>query len=316
VNKTKEHRVIDIKGIGPALAEKLREAGFTSVESIAVTPARVLAEILGVSEARAIKISQNARELLGIKFMSAEEYYEYRKNISYISTGCRSLDDMLGGGVETGAVTEFVGEFGTGKTQICHQLSVTVQLPADMGGLEAGAIYIDTEGTFRPERIIQIASYRGIEPKKALKNIIYARAYNSDHQILLIDEVRKIIPEKNIRLLILDSLVGHFRSEYPGREFLAVRQQKLNKHVHQLLEIADIFNIAVVVTNQVLSVPDTFFGNPLRPAGGNIVAHGCTYRVWLRKGKDNRRLARIFDSPSHPEVEVVFQITENGVEDV
>ena len=233
-----------------------------------------------------------------------------------ISTGCRSLDDMLGGGVETGAVTEFVGEFGTGKTQICHQLSVTVQLPADMGGLEAGAIYIDTEGTFRPERIIQIASYRGIEPKKALKNIIYARAYNSDHQILLIDEVRKIIPEKNIRLLILDSLVGHFRSEYPGREFLAVRQQKLNKHVHQLLEIADIFNIAVVVTNQVLSVPDTFFGNPLRPAGGNIVAHGCTYRVWLRKGKDNRRLARIFDSPSHPEVEVVFQITENGVEDV
>jgi len=237
-------------------------------------------------------------------------------NSLIISTGCRSLDDMLGGGVETGAVTEFVGEFGTGKTQICHQLSVTVQLPADMGGLEAGAIYIDTEGTFRPERIIQIASYRGIEPKKALKNIIYARAYNSDHQILLIDEVRKIIPEKNIRLLILDSLVGHFRSEYPGREFLAVRQQKLNKHVHQLLEIADIFNIAVVVTNQVLSVPDTFFGNPLRPAGGNIVAHGCTYRVWLRKGKDNRRLARIFVSPSHPEVEVVFQITENGVEDV
>jgi len=316
VSLTKEYRVIDIKGVGPALAEKLREAGFSTVESIAVTPARILAELLGISETRAIKITQNARELLGIKFMRLRLDHIKCIESSHISTGCVSLDDMLGGGVETGAVTEFVGEFGTGKTQLCHQLSVMVQLPVDRGGLEAGAVYIDTEGTFRPERIVQIASYRGIDPRKALKNIIYARAYNSDHQMLLIDEVRKFISEKNVKLLIVDSLVGHFRSEYPGREFLAVRQQKLNKHVHQLLEIADIFNIAVVVTNQVLAVPDTFFGNPLRPAGGNIVAHGCTYRIWLRKGKENTRLARIFDSPNHPEIEVVFKITENGIEDV
>jgi len=248
VNKTKEHRVIDIKGIGPALAEKLREAGFTSVESIAVTPARVLAEILGVSEARAIKISQNARELLGIKFMSAEEYYEYRKNISYISTGCRSLDDMLGGGVETGAVTEFVGEFGTGKTQICHQLSVMVQLSADMGGLEASAIYIDTEGTFRPERIIQIASYRGIEPKKALKNIIYVRI-KPQRSIRNIAKLIDAITSKiNVKIVLIDSLPLLISVKN-----IALRPYKLASLIHLLKNIAIKNNLACVYTNRVTS---------------------------------------------------------------
>ncbi len=311
-----EYKLTNIRGVGPIIAEKLKEAGFTTVESVAVAPARLIAELLGISEERAVKITQAARELIGIRFMSAEEYYEKRRKVEYISTGCRALDDMLGGGVETSAITEFVGEFGTGKTQICHQLSVMVQLPREQGGLEARAVYIDTEGTFRPERIIQIANYRGIEPRKALKNIIYAKAYNSDHQMLLVDELRDLIPRENIRLVIIDSLVSHFRSEYPGRELLAARQQKLNKHVHQLLRIADVYNVAVVVTNQVLAMPDTFFGNPLRPAGGNIIAHGCTYRIWLRKGRGNQRLARIFDSPNHPEVEVAFVITSNGVEDV
>jgi len=308
--------LIQIKGIGPVLAEKLREAGFTTVESVAVAPARLLADVLGISEEKAAKIAQAARELLGIKFVTAEEYYKERCKISYISTGCKALDEMLGGGIETGAITEFVGEFGTGKTQICHQLCVMVQLPPEKGGLSAGAVYIDTEGTFRPERIIQIARYRGLDTKQALQNIIYARAYNSDHQMLLVDELRKIIPEKNIKLVVIDNLVSHFRAEYPGREYLALRQQKLNKHVHQLLRLADIYDVAVVVTNQVVANPDVIFGNPLRPAGGNIVAHGCTYRIWLRRGQNNRRIARIFDSPKHPEVEVVFAITENGIEDV
>jgi len=311
-----ELNLTDIKGIGPASAEKLKEAGFATVEAIAVAPARTLSEVLGVSEERAARIAEYARKLLGIKFTTAEEVYEKRMKINFISTGSRALDDMFGGGIETQAVTEFVGEFGVGKTQLCHQLCVMVQLPPEEGGLSGKAIYIDTEGTFRPERIIQIAEYRGLDPREALRNIVYARAYNSDHQMLLVKEAEPIIQSENVKLLVVDSLVSYFRSEYPGRENLAVRQQKLNRHVHQLLRVADIYNLAVVVTNQVIADPSAFIGNPLRPAGGNIVAHGCTYRVWIRKGKDNRRIARIFDSPKHPEVEAVFQITEHGIVDL
>jgi len=307
----------DIEGVGRITAEKLRKSGYVTLKDVAFASVRELAEVIG-SEERAKNIILSAQKLLGggRHFITAKEYYEQRRGISYISTGCRALDELLEGGVETKAVTEFIGEFGAGKTQLCHQLCVMVQLPPEKGGLSAGAIYIDTEGTFRPERVIQMARHRGLDPEEALQNVIYARAYNSDHQMLLVDEAKKIIEERPIRLVVVDSLVSHFRAEYPGRELLAARQQKLNRHVHQLLSLADIYDVAVVVTNQVVASPDVFWGNPLRPAGGNIVAHGCTYRVWLRRGQGNRRIARIFDSPKHPEVEVVFAITENGIEDV
>ena len=237
-------------------------------------------------------------------------------SVTRFSTGVRSLDDLLEGGVEVGSITELIGEFGAGKTQICHQLAVMVQLPKEKGGLNARALYIDTEGTFRPERIIQIARAKQLDPEKTLENIIYARAYNSDHQMLLVDEAKKYIESQNIRLIIVDSLINHFRAEYPGRENLASRQQKLNRHISQLHRLASLYNLAVVVTNQVMSSPDIFFGNPMKPAGGNIMAHGCTYRIWLRKAKEGKRIARIIDSPKHAEKEVAFAITEDGVTDI
>ncbi|MEM4892295.1 MAG: DNA repair and recombination protein RadA, partial [Pyrobaculum sp.] len=221
----------------------------------------------------------------------------------------------LGGGVETRAVTEVVGEFGSGKTQLCHQLAVMVQLPEERGGLNAKAIYIDTENTFRPERIMQIAKARGVDPDQVLHNIFYARAYSSDHQIILVEQAKSIIKQHGVALVVIDSVIAHFRSEFPGRENLAERQQKLNKHVADLLRLADAYDVAVVITNQVMAQPDVFFGNPLRPAGGNILAHGATYRLWLRKSKENIRIAKIFDSPYHPEGEVSFRITEEGLLD-
>jgi DNA repair protein RadA len=227
----------------------------------------------------------------------------------------KALDSLLLGGVETGAVTEFVGEFGSGKTQLCHQLAVMVQLPEDRGGLGAKAVYIDTENTFRPERIAQIAKARGLDPGQALQNIFYARAYSSDHQMILVDHVRSIVRQHNVGLVIVDSLLAHFRAEFPGRENLAERQQKLGRHIADLLRLADAYGVAVVVTNQVMASPDAFVGNPLRPAGGNIVAHGSTYRVWLRKSKENVRIAKIFDSPYHPEGEASFRITAEGLVD-
>jgi len=307
--------VEEIDGVGKITAQKLREAGYLTVRDVAYASVAELAEIVG-SEERAEQIIKSAQKLLGIKpFITALEFFESRRGIQKISTGCKSLDDLLGGGIETKAITEFVGEYGSGKTQICHQLAVMVQLPEEKGGLNAKALYIDTEGTFRPERIMQIAKYRGLDPKEALKNILYARAYNSDHQMMLVEEAKKYIEKENIRLLVIDSVTAHFRAEYPGRENLAERQQKLSRHLHQLLKIADIYNVAVVVTNQVMAQPDTYFGNPLRPVGGNVLAHAATYRIWLRKSKENMRIAKIFDSPYHPEKETTFKITENGIVD-
>ncbi|MCG2892591.1 MAG: DNA repair and recombination protein RadA, partial [Vulcanisaeta sp.] len=276
--------VEEIEGVGRVTAQKLREAGYLTARDVAFASVKELAEILG-SEDRAKQIIMAAQKLIGLQpFITAYELYEKRRGIRRISTGVKALDELLDGGIETRAITEFVGEFGVGKTQLCHQLSVMVQLPEDKGGLRAKALYIDTENTFRPERIMQIAKYRGLDPQEALRNILYARAYNSDHQMMIVEESRKIIEKENIGIILIDSLVTHFRSEYPGRENLAERQQKLNHHIAQLLRIADIYNVAVVVTNQVVAQPDVFFGNPLKPAGGNVVAHGATYRIWLRKG--------------------------------
>ena len=312
-----EIRLEDLDGVGRITAQKLRAAGFYSVRDLAFASAHELAVVLG-SEERAIAIIRAAQKLVnrGEEFITARALFEKRKNLEYISTGVRSLDDLLEGGVEVGSITELIGEFGAGKTQLCHQLAVMVQLPKEKGGLNARALYIDTEGTFRPERIIQIARAKQLDPEKTLENIIYARAYNSDHQMLLVDEAKKYIESQNIRLIIVDSLINHFRAEYPGRENLASRQQKLNRHISQLHRLASLYNLAVVVTNQVMSSPDIFFGNPMKPAGGNIMAHGCTYRIWLRKAKEGKRIARIIDSPKHAEKEVAFAITEDGVTDI
>ena len=312
-----EYQLEDLEGIGRITAEKLRNKGIYSLKDLAFVSVHELAEIIG-SEERAKTLILRAQKALGRGkyFITAKEYYEQRRSIKYISTGCNALDELLEGGVETRAITELIGEFGAGKTQICHQLAVMVQLPVDKGGLSGKAVYIDTEGTFRPERVVQIAQYRGLDPDKALENIIYARAYNSDHQMLLVNEVKKMVEAEGIRLIVVDSLVSHFRAEYPGRENLAARQQKLNSHISQLLRLASIYDVAIVVTNQVIASPDVFFGNPLKPAGGNIVAHGCTYRVWIKKAKEGKRIARIIDSPKHAEKEVAFRISEEGISDI
>ena len=306
----------DLPGVGPAIAKKLVENGFSNIEAIAVASPRELAAVLSIGEGVASKIVEEARKAVGMGFVSAEEVWAERMEIHRITTGSKSLDNLLGGGVETRGITEFFGAYRTGKTQIAHQLCVTVQLPEDQGGLERGVIYIDTEGTFRPERIVQMAPRFNLDPKEVLKRVLAARAYNSDHQMLLVEKSKELIPEMKIGLLIVDSVMGHFRAEYGGRGMLAERQQKLNKHLHSLLRIAEVFNVAVVVTNQVMAKPAVFFGDPTEATGGHILAHSCTTRVYLRKSKQERRIARLVDSPYLPEGEAVFRITEQGIEDV
>ncbi|WP_457548452.1 DNA repair and recombination protein RadA [Archaeoglobus sp.] len=312
----------DLPGVGPAIAEKLREAGYDSIELIAVSSPAELSAVADIGEATALKIITAARKLANLGgFESGEIIFQRRREIGKITTGSNALDTLLGGGIETQSITEFFGEFGSGKTQICHQLAVNVQLPRDKGGLEGSVIVIDTEKTFRPERIIQMAEAKGLDGKEVLKNIYVAHAYNSNHQMLLVDNAKELAQKlakegkPPVRLLIVDSLTSHFRAEYVGRGALADRQQKLNRHLHDLMRFGEIFNAAIVVTNQVMAKPDTFYGDPTRPIGGHIVAHTATYRVYLRKGKGELRVARLIDSPHLPEGEVVFKITERGIED-
>ena len=286
------------------------------MESVAVATSRELAEITGLSADRATEISIAAREMLHIRFLTADELLMHRKEVSRLTTGSKALDTLLGGGVESQAILELIGEYGSGKTQICHMLCMTVQLNQHGGGLNGGALYVDTEGTFRPERLSQMAEAAGLKANEILKNVTVARAFNSDHQILITEKLDDLIPNRNIKLVVVDSVISHFRAEYIGRESLPERQQRLNNHLHRLLRTAEIYNIQVVVTNQVVASPDVFFGPTTKPAGGHILAHMSTNRVILRKSKKEIRIARIIDSPYLAEAECIFAITGRGIEDV
>ncbi|BDC36261.1 DNA repair and recombination protein RadA [Candidatus Methanoliparum sp. LAM-1] len=311
----------DLPGVGPATAEKLREAGFDSIEEIAIASPAELAAATEMGENTASKIINAARKAADIgNFERGETLLERRKSIEKITTGSKALDELIGGGIETQSITEVYGEFGCGKTQLVHQLCVNTQLLKEEGGLNGSVIMIDTENTFRPERISQMATSLKLDANDVLKNIYVARAYNSNHQILLMDKAIDLAKEikdtdKPARLLIVDSLTAHFRSEYVGRGTLADRQQKLNKYMHNLLQFGNLYNAAILVTNQVMSKPDTFFGDPTRPIGGHIVGHTATFRIYIRKSKGDKRIARLVDSPSLPEGEVVFRITPEGITD-
>ena len=317
----------ELPGVGPATAEKLKEAGFNTIEAVAVASPSELATTVEIGESTAAKIINAARQAADIGgFETGDLVLERRKMVGMLTTGCMEFDEMMGGGIETQAITELYGEFGSGKTQLAHQLAVNVQMDREHGGLSGSVIMIDTENTFRPERITQmvkgISEKYGIEldPEEFLQNIHVARAYNSNHQILLVDSATDLAKElkeigKPTRLLIVDSLMAHFRAEYLGRGTLADRQQKLNKHMHGLLRFGDLFNACVVVTNQVMSKPDTFFGDPTRPIGGHIVGHTATFRLYLRKSKGEKRIVRLVDSPNLPEGEAVIAVTTAGLTD-
>ncbi len=304
-----------LNGVGSTTASKLRAAGYTTIEAVAVTPPREIMERTNIGFNTILKIQEAARQMVSTDFKTAQEYYEKRKAMKRCTTGSKKLNEALGGGIETQALTEFIGEYGSGKTQICLMLSVTAQLPYDQGGLEGNVAFIDTEGTFMAERVYQIVSARGLDPQAVAKNILVARAYNSSHQCLLIDRLFTLCPENNIKLVVIDSMISHFRGEYVGRENLPERQQKLNQYLHKLVRLSEAYNVAIVVTNQVQANPTAFFGDPNRPAGGNIMAHACTHRVFLRKGGKGTRIARVIDSPCLPEVPARFLISDKGVED-
>ncbi len=314
-------RLDSLEGVGPVTTRKLSDAGIHNVMDLIVRGPVEISEITGMERDTADKIVNKARQhmveggMIAKDFVSASEIYKHRQSIGKITTGTNCLDTLFDGGVETQALTEVYGEFGCGKTQFAHTMSVMVQKTKAEGGLEGGVLYIDTENTFRPERIVSIAQVHEMDPEKVLDNIIVARAYNSAHQTLILEEAGQVIKENNIRLIVADSAVGLFRSEYLGRGTLSNRQQKLNHFVHLLSRIAETYNCAAIATNQVMASPDVFFGDPTRPIGGNVVAHTSTYRIYFKKS-GKKRIARMVDSPHHPEEETIFALGEAGVMDL
>ncbi len=317
LEKLKEPQLTDLPGIGPAVAAKLESAGVYDMMSLAVMGPASLGDAAGVSAGVARKAIQAARTMLDLGFVDGVEYAKKRDNVIHITTGSKNLNNLLGGkGVEGRAITEAFGAYGSGKTQVGLTLAVNVQLPEESGGANGKCVFIDTEGTFRPSRIQQIAEGMGANPEKVLKNIFVARAFNSDHQILLLEKIGEMIKDgEPIKLLVVDSLTAHFRAEYAGRGQLADRQQKLNKYLHDIMKLAETYNLAVYVTNQVMANPAQMFGDPTTPIGGNIVGHASTYRMYLRRGKQGSRVAKLIDSPNLPDNETIYYVTNAGVVD-
>ncbi|MGC8648914.1 MAG: DNA repair and recombination protein RadA [Candidatus Micrarchaeia archaeon] len=305
----------DLPGIGETTAEKLRSAGIDTLEKVATSSPHELSEISGISVEAAKKAIAVAQESTTINYETGEQIMERRKEIGRITTGSKELDELIGGGVETNGITEAYGKFASGKTQLGFQLSVNVQLPKEKGGLDGAVLFIDTEGTFRPERITEIAQAAKLDPKKVLDNIIVVRATTTEQQILTIERADKLIEEKNIKLIIVDSITSLFRSEFLGRGALGERQQKLNSHIHRLQTLADKHNLAVYITNQVMDNPGILFGDPTTPIGGNVIAHAATTRLYLRKSKEEKRIVRLVDSPSQPEGECIIKVTTEGIKD-
>jgi DNA repair protein RadA len=316
-SEEKQFEIEEIPGIGATTAKKLREAGYRDLMGIATSNPVSLSEVCEIGEATARKLIEEARSHLKMDFIDGVQVMERMKRVKKLTTSSKALDALIGGGIETQAITEAYGAFGSGKSQLAFQLAVNAQLPEEKGGLNGEVIWVDTEGTFRPSRIIQLAEAKGMNADETLRKIHVARAFSADHQILLIEKIPELIQKKpNVRLIVVDSLTSIFRSEFIGRGTLADRQQKLNKHIHDLQRLADRYNIAVYITNQVMAKPDMFFGDPTCAVGGHVLAHASSVRLYLRHSKADKRVAKLVDSSFLPEGEAAFKVDEKGLGDL
>ncbi|KAI2325470.1 RecA recombinase Rhp51 [Ophidiomyces ophidiicola] len=296
-----------VNGLTARDIKLLVDGGYHTVEAVAYTPKRMLEQIKGISEQKASKVLTEALKIVPMGFTTATEMHARRADLICITTGSKQLDTLLAGGIETGSITEIFGEFRTGKSQICHTLAVTCQLPFDMG-------------TFRPVRLLAVAQRYGLAGDEVLDNVAYARAYNSDHQLQLLNQASQMMCETRFSLLIVDSATSLYRTDFSGRGELSSRQTHLARFMRTLQRLADEFGIAVVITNQVVAQVDggpsaMFNPDPKKPIGGNIIAHASTTRLSLKKGRGETRICKIYDSPCLPESDCLFAINEDGIGD-
>lgn len=299
--------------------KNLKASGLHTVESVAYSTRKMLCEVKGISEQKADKLLQEAMRHCRMGFTNALEYMAKREDLIQLTTGSKALDTLLDGGIESGSITELFGEFRSGKSQLCHTLAVTCQLPVDRGGGEGKCMYIDTEGTFRPQRLVEIAKHYKLDEATVLGNVAVAKCFNTDHQTNLLHEAAAMMSEHRYALIVVDSATHCYRTDFTGRGELASRQQHLARFLRMLQRIAEVYGVAVVITNQVVAQVDGQAGpynpDPRKPIGGNIIAHASTTRLYLKKGKGENRTCKVYDSPCLPESEAVFAITPNGIAD-
>jgi len=308
----------DMKSITPHIASQLRKNGIFTVEGLAMSASTFLKENLKRVSARKIQeVKEEAYKILNWWFKPASKLAEERKQEIVFPTGCSKLDKLLGGGVRTRSITEFAGPYCSGKTE--SLLTLMVETLGKNPGFTA--IYFDSEEAFSSgTRASQIAEARGYNSQEILERVIYMPVYTTDHFVMGVNASKTEIKERNVKLILIDSIIAPFRAEYIGREMLPPRQQNLNVVLRELQNLAKVFNLAVVVTNQVVDNPQALYTfDPVKqkiPTGGNIIAHNAESRIHLREAQKNRRIARLHDSSWLPEGECLFQITVKGIEDV
>uniref|UniRef100_A0A7J3X810 DNA repair and recombination protein RadA n=1 Tax=Thermofilum pendens TaxID=2269 RepID=A0A7J3X810_THEPE len=305
-----------VEGVGRVTISRLKSAGISYLEDLVAFNPEELEELAGIDYERAVKVIRAARQLLGwsARIYKGREYAEALARREALTTGVRALDELLGGGLVVYDIYEFAGEFGSGKTQLCHQLAVTAQLPPARGGLGGDVVYIDTEGTFSPERMERIAQRFDVEDP--LSRVYVARPINVDEMEEVV--VRNLAPllREGVRLVVVDSIIALYRAEFKGREWLAARQQRINYLLDWLKRLARVHEAVVVITNQVVAVPSAWGVTIKLPAGGNIIAHASTHRFLLKKAGDVWT-AECLDSPRIARgTSASFLIAEDGLRDV
>lgn len=320
--KNKEEKIpelSDLDGVGPVTLQKFKELGI-NLAALAARKPREISDITGIPEPACVQMHISAREKLKMdSFKSGDEVAKEQDNRLYLTTGSNAIDSILGGGLAAQWITEAYGKFGSGKTQLAHQLCITAQLPLDKKGLgeDTIIIFLDSENTFSVRRIRSMAKGKNMDPDKVLKNIRHAYCHSTDDQILMSEKIEELLVKEKlpIKLIICDSLTANFRAEYVGRENLGVRQARLNgflKHMHRL---AKQYDLIVYITNQVYSNPAMMFGDPIEAFGGNITGHSSSSRIYLRPGKKGSRVAKLVDSPDRPDAECIFYVDEGGLKD-
>ena len=312
--------VDQLKGVGSVTQKKLETFGVTSLIDLCIRGAQEIKEITGVAKPTCdswVFQSQKLLEDNGLirkSDMSTNELWEYQKAYPVISTKCDEVDNLISGGVRPEATYEVYGEFGAGKTQFCN--SLTVETIHDGNNV----IWIDCEDTFKPNRIAEMLKAREYaeddeEVSGFLNQITYLYCPNTEQLMGTINGLSRILDDKKPKLVILDGAIGQFREEYLGRGTLAERQMQIARLMSHIKNISFYFRCAVVFTNQVQSDPSMMFGDPIKPIGGNVVAHASTYRLYFKKS-GKKRLARMIDSPEHAMADAEYILDAKGMSNV
>ena len=354
LEEVEDFSLVDVEGIGNIRLKKLNLAGIERAEDLIVRGPMELHQLTGLDFDACADMIEKAREslqkkdIIGKTSLSGRELLDHRaKKIQYLTTGAKNFDEIMGGGMETGVMTEVYGEFGSGKTQIAMTCAVNVFLPTKDGGFSddgklARVVYIDTENSFRPDRMLQIIYERGMvktkeqtpaqlkantpkeplneeEQEKALRFLDRVKIYKPDNagqQVMVGEALGRELRDENadpIRLIIIDSITSAFRMDFSGRGELGERQQLIKKHIKHVSRIAEIYNVAVLLTNQVMVSPSVMFGDPVKPIGGTTLGHTSTHRVYLRKSGKDKIVAKLVDSPNNAQNEAVLSLTRAGV---